>query len=840
MGEFELQKIVDNILHHLSSSEIAPQEVVDYLQKNLDQNQSLTCSGVQLMDMDEIQPLLDKIEDPEPFLGKYHDLQAKNVDCLNLFVQLLNKISQDTNIKEFLGRTKKRQSHGGTGSTNFSKDNIPHIKNVLKEALKQTPKGDLSSIVNLSSSLAVASTPSMLSWVQRKPSMSLDFSTTSLSCSHATVPEISQENILIEDLLNILMGVGGNYIEPEELLDPYGPRTFRINTHVPAALQELVRQILPLASHYSMIQRFTEEKTRFEFGQVNNALAEAFHSVVNDHMMFVVQLETEAREGRLTLQKMWFYSQRNMQCLGVAADIAYAISKSDAIGGRVLSLLHDKVINSSGDEQKQQLCVKLMEDACVPYMRILEMWIFMGIISDPFNEFLVEDNEVVQKEEMPADYSADYWDKKYWIRRERIPKFLESVSDDILKAGKYLNVIRQCGKLIKNKIQPIEYKIEKIHYIEAIHKAYTNASRTLLDLVMKEQDLIKRLKSVKYYFLLDKGDFIVTLLNLCEKEFNKPTVDVMQGRLEALMDLALRLTSAANDPYKEDLKTELLPYNLLYQMYRILSIKTTSEQDFSLHIDPKTLTAIESFTFVYEVRWPLSLILNKKSMVCYQMLFRHLFYSKYVERLLCQVWKSNKVAKKFHCEDAKHYRAAFVLRQKMLHCVQNLEYHMMVEVIEPHWNTFMQKIHKVHNIDEILECHKDFLDSCLKDCMLTMPVILGTIVNILNICVEFCKFMQRMERYFVEAELGSLPNSLYESFTQNDFALQSSTSTTDNMSFKSHIDTFEGKFLSSILKLLTQINDLNRDTSEHDRLFNLLYRLNFNSFYNGAKKNVSG
>lgn len=58
---------------------------------------------------------------------------------------------------------------------------------------------------------------------------------------------------------------------------------------------------------------------------------------------------------------------------------------------------------------------------------------------------MVEDNEVVQKEDLPMDYSADYWAKRYTIRRERIPKFLERVSDHILRAGKYLNVIRQCG-----------------------------------------------------------------------------------------------------------------------------------------------------------------------------------------------------------------------------------------------------------------------------------------------------------------------------------------------------------------------------------------------------------
>ena len=64
-----------------------------------------------------------------------------------------------------------------------------------------------------------------------------------------------------------------------------------------------------------------------------------------------------------------------------------------------------------------------------------------------FVQFLVEDNEVIQKEELPLDYSADYWEKRYTIRRERIPVFLERMADVILRTGKYLNVIRQCGKL---------------------------------------------------------------------------------------------------------------------------------------------------------------------------------------------------------------------------------------------------------------------------------------------------------------------------------------------------------------------------------------------------------
>lgn len=124
----------------------------------------------------------------------------------------------------------------------------------------------------------------------------------------------------------------------------------------------------------------------------------------------------------------------------------------------------------------------------------------------------------------------------------------------------------------------IQYKIEEKHYIEAIEKAYVSASQTLLDLVIKEKDLIGRLKSVKNYFLLEKGDFIITFLNLTEKEMSKNVGNVIQGRLEALMDLSLRLSSAINDPYKDDLQTDLLQHGLQFQMFKILSIQTSAEQ----------------------------------------------------------------------------------------------------------------------------------------------------------------------------------------------------------------------------------------------------------------------
>lgn len=43
-------------------------------------------------------------------------------------------------------------------------------------------------------------------------------------------------------------------------------------------------------------------------------------------------------------------------------------------------------------------------------------------------------------------------------------------------------------------------------------------------------------------------------------------------------------------------------------------------------------------------------------------------------------------------------------------------------------------------------------------------------------------------------------------------------------SFEERITRFNIEFTAALMQLLDQINDLNRDTSDHDRLFNLLYR----------------
>lgn len=79
------------------------------------------------------------------------------------------------------------------------------------------------------------------------------------------------------------------------------------------------------------------------------------------------------------------------------------------------------------------------------------------------------------------------------------------------------------------------------------------------------------LMSVKRYLLLHQGDFITQFMDACEEELAKNVDKVLPMKLENLLGLTLRLSSAKNDPYKDDVHCELLTYNLVTQMSKIMN-----------------------------------------------------------------------------------------------------------------------------------------------------------------------------------------------------------------------------------------------------------------------------
>lgn len=196
--------------------------------------------------------------------------------------------------------------------------------------------------------------------------------------------------------------------------------------------------------------------------------------------------------------------------------------------------------------------------------------------------------------------------KKYSINRQNTPKFLELLSEKILLTGKYLNSIFETGtfivkdlstnepidennaimnkdqikfhkttkKLILPNAAEINFTTKEEIYKQIVENAYNYSSKILLNLLLKEHKLFDRLRSLKHYFLLDQADFMVHFMDISEEEMIKTVANIRPNKLESLLEVSLRITSANSDPYKDDLQVKLFNIDLKTMVMKIQSIET--------------------------------------------------------------------------------------------------------------------------------------------------------------------------------------------------------------------------------------------------------------------------
>lgn len=129
-------------------------------------------------------------------------------------------------------------------------------------------------------------------------------------------------------------------------------------------------------------------------------------------------------------------------------------------------------------------------------------------------------------------------------------------------------------------------------------------------------------------------------------------------------------------------------------------------------------------TFDYNVKFPLSLVISRKTILLYQLIFRFLLHLKHVEQALSNMWIEQKThpwrcAVPNHPEFIRWRLRVCLLRARMLAFIQQVLAFITFEVLEPNWHSLETKLEKVTTVDQLLRDHVDFLDTCMKACMLT-------------------------------------------------------------------------------------------------------------------------
>ncbi|PQE33323.1 spindle pole body component alp4 protein [Rutstroemia sp. NJR-2017a WRK4] len=557
-----------------------------------------------------------------------------------------------------------------------------------------------------------------------------------------------------------------------------GPE-FTIPLGLDPALGGLVLGILKMGTHYVSIEAFLEVQGQRDSGSVCHALCAGIRRRLQEYLVLVVQLETQVLtnpEVTLNVLNLYTLSAAHMlkqiyalgreisnqssfdmeddtdkeiddfdnilEGLRAGGDLTSAniLSRRLHKGGKLLRLLTTRLDTLSGDPAALTLLTSLLKDASRPYMSMLNSWLHHGIIKDPHGEFLVREQKNINRETLPQDYTDEYWDRRYILREDTIPPQLEPFKDKILLAGKYLNVVRECGGMDSSElmIADLPQSFDDERFVRNINNAYTHANESLLRLLLTTHALPARLRLVKQYFMLDRSYLFTSLLELGASELRKPVQKINLSKVQSLLDLVLHQPGADPDPFRDDLRVEMNPTSLVESLTRVVSISGMEEEPLpesalnphprESKIDNHVATGFSSLQLDYRPPFPVSLVISRKTIWRYQALFRFLLSLRYLERQLLGSWQAQKT---YSCSDREVQvlqRRTFILRARMLSFVQQLIYFCTEEVIEVNWGVFMAKLEgdemMVGTVDELMQDHVDFLDSCLKGCMLTNSKLL--------------------------------------------------------------------------------------------------------------------
>ncbi|KAF2286415.1 hypothetical protein GH714_016794 [Hevea brasiliensis] len=532
-----------------------------------------------------------------------------------------------------------------------------------------------------------------------------------IGCYDAAV----QELIVIDNLMSALVGIEGQYVK--RVHGKEDEITFQIDASMDLALQERAKWIFPLCESYLLIDQFVESRSQFKSGVVNHAFAAALRALLLDYQAMVAQLEHQFRLGKLSIQGLWFYCQPLMGSMQALSTVVKKASANNFTGSAVLNLLQSQAKAMAGDSAVRSLLEKMTHCASNAYLGILESFLdslahnnemyFLGGSTKESSMILMVNfslqRKSLHKESLTQDYDAKYWRQRYSLK-EGIPSFLANIAGTILTTGKYLNVMRECGHNV-------------------------------------QYDLMGKLLSLKHYLLLDQGDFLVHFTDIARDELTKKLDEISVEKLQSLLDLALRTTAAAADPCHEDLTCCVERSSLLKTLGNLKDLGTRAFPDNNDLEEPMSITGLETFSLSYKVQWPLSIVISKKALTKYQLIFRFLFHCKHVDRQLCGAWQVHQGVRALNMRGTAIPRSALLCRS-MLKFINSLLHYLTFEVLEPNWHMMYNKMQTAKSIDEVIQYHDLFLDKCLKECLLLLPELLKKVERLKLVCLQYAAASQ--------------------------------------------------------------------------------------------------
>ncbi|KAE8225942.1 hypothetical protein CF319_g1378 [Tilletia indica] len=410
----------------------------------------------------------------------------------------------------------------------------------------------------------------------------------------------------------------------------------------------------------------------------------------------------------------------------------------------------------------------------------------------------------------------------------KIPGFLQPWKHKILLAGKYLNVIRECGVEVMGAPAPgadgaakggvdgnvdgrgdggsalidgtlvwpaglkggldalngdenelIEMNTDD--FFQRIEAAYQRANEALLRLLLHDQHIIERLRSLKHYFFLSQSDYFNSFLEQAKGELRKYVIpqklrETTTTRLQTHLGMVLGSSSCVGfgDPYREDIRIEIATEGAYDQLQRIAETKggieaarAQAEKKRSAKSKPEQYRLLELLQFDITVKFPVSLIISKKNILRWQFVQRCIIHLKVSERQLVEVWLEHqedawREQTPSHPELKRWKTRVFQLRHRMMFFVQQVLAFVTFEVIEPNWRELEAKMAGVQTVDQFMRDHLGFLNTCRNECMLTDYRYLRFLRQLMRAIAVFCESRREFQEQLMKERTAMREHEMSE------------------------------------------------------------------------------
>lgn len=320
--------------------------------------------------------------------------------------------------------------------------------------------------------------------------------------------------------------------------------------------KELINRILKVAGYYKYLEKFSQKYGSLNLGMQDDdelnglylkSLCKGIKDLLEEYRYRISAIEQEYLEEK-AISIPCLLEKIGSEELGGVLKLINQIENRKMRGGQLLDLL-------SGEERcpyMKNIIQRIHSKVLQVFFHQLIAWSVHGDLLDTYREFFITAQE------------GDEWTSKFVLNLDMLPETClgASQAEKVLFIGKALRVL---GSSIKNEeilefataLREVQNNFSKLLLSQVLERIRKVVGKKLWNLVVIKNNLLQHILALKNYFLLARGEFILTFL--------QESVDIMAigpNLLTAEGDInagpfAQAQSTLEEDPYLAKFKVKL-------------------------------------------------------------------------------------------------------------------------------------------------------------------------------------------------------------------------------------------------------------------------------------------